>query len=383
MVTDYFLPRSSGGVERAVFEVARNLVNEGHRVTVLTLRKRGEPKRELMAGIEVVRVPGWDLSGKIGAQVAFAPLAWPAIWRELSRNHYDAVHAHSLFFHVSLAAAVIARLKRVALVTTAHLGSPEELGWKVAFLTSAFERTFGRVILRSSDAVIAVSNAVGEHVARGMKHRERLHVIPNGVDLQTFAPLPEDPGRDESHGHEAVGPVRVLVVGRLIFNKGPQFVLQAAPKVLASYPNVRFVFVGDGPMEEELRAQATNLGIAANVEFLGHREDVAALLQTGSIMVRASLSEGLPLVALEAMACGLPVIATDVGGTREVVQDGVTGYLLRPGDVAGLTEAMCRLAGDAKSRAEMGANGRAFVEQGYDWRQIALRTAAVYRAVVG
>ncbi|HEY1337060.1 MAG TPA: glycosyltransferase family 4 protein, partial [Bryobacteraceae bacterium] len=125
MVTDYFLPRSSGGVERAVFEVARHLVDEGNQVTVLTLRKRGEAKRESMAGIEVIRVPGWDLSSKIGAQVAFAPLAWPAVWRQLSHGGYDVVHAHSLFFHVSLAAAVIARIKHLPLVTTAHLGSPE------------------------------------------------------------------------------------------------------------------------------------------------------------------------------------------------------------------------------------------------------------------
>ncbi len=372
MVTDYFLPRSSGGVERAVFEVARNLVEAGHHVTVLTLRKQGEPSRENMAGIEVVRVRGWDLSGRLGAQVAVSAHAWPAIWRELSQGRYDLVHAHSIFFHVSLIGALLTRIKHLPLVTTAHLGSPEELGGRVAMATSMFEKTIGRIILRRSDAVIAVSRAVGDHIAKGMKHRERLHVIPNGVDLTRFKPSPLS----------REGPLRVMVVGRLIFNKGPQFVIEAAPKVLASYPDARFVFVGDGPMEDELRAEASKLGIAANVEFLGHRDDIPELLSTGAMAVRASLSEGLPLVALEAMAAGLPVIATDVGGTREVVDDGVTGFLLQPNDVDGLADRICRLAGDGGLRAEMGARGRAFVEQGYDWSRIAARTADVYRGVL-
>jgi len=145
---------------------------------------------------------------------------------------------------------------------------------------------------------------------------------------------------------------------------------------------VRFVFVGDGPMEDELRERVARLGIADNVEFLGHRDDIPELLATGAMAVRASLSEGLPLVALEAMAAGLPVIATDVGGTREVVDDGVTGYLLQPNDVQGLTRSICALAADANVRSEMGRRGREFVEQGYDWSRIAERTVEVYRGVL-
>jgi glycosyltransferase involved in cell wall biosynthesis len=135
-------------------------------------------------------------------------------------------------------------------------------------------------------------------------------------------------------------------------------------------------------MEDELRLEASKRGIAANVEFLGHRDDIPELLTTGAMAVRASLSEGLPLVALEAMAAGLPVIAMDVGGTREVVDDGVTGFLLQPNDVEGLADRICRLAGDSGLRAEMGARGRTFVEQGYDWSRIAARTADVYREVL-
>jgi glycosyltransferase involved in cell wall biosynthesis len=131
-------------------------------------------------------------------------------------------------------------------------------------------------------------------------------------------------------------------------------------------------------MRQDLESEARRLGIDANVRFLGQREDVAEVLRGASLLVRPSLSEGLPLVALEAMACGLPVVATDVGGTAEVVQDGVTGYLLRTNDVDQLAERVCRLIGDAGLRAEMGARGRAFVEQGYDWPQISACTLEVY-----
>lgn len=368
MLTDYFPPQASGGVERAVFEVSRRLVKLGHSVTVLTLSEHAS--EEIVEGLRIVRVPGRDLSGLVGAQVAVSGHVWPAIRRLLRSERFDVIHGHNLFFHAALAGAVLAKPHHVPLVTTAHLGSPDDLGGVVGRLTMLYENTVGRAIVGRSDKVIAVSQAVADHVSH-LTQRERITVIPNGVDLQRFQP-PERP----------VDEPAVLFVGRLIFNKGPQFVLKAIPPVLARFPSAHFRLIGDGPMRAQLEAEARKGGFFANVEFLGQREDIPALLQQGAILVRPSLSEGLPLVALEAMACALPIVASNVGGTAEVVNDGVTGYVLETDAFDQLPDRICRLLADPALRAAMGKRGREFVERGYDWDSIAERTLGVYREVL-
>jgi glycosyltransferase involved in cell wall biosynthesis len=371
MLSDYFLP-SSGGVERAIFEVSRRLVRAGQNVTVLTLATTDAPRREVMDGVDVLRSPGLDLSGQLGAQVAVSPHVWFALRQQLNQARFDIVHTHTLFFHVSLAASVLAGLARVPLVTTAHLGSPEDLGGAVGKATSVYERTFGRRVLNASHRVIAVSQSVATHISPLMKDPARLRVIPNGVDLERFTPNREPNNQ---------GAATVVFVGRLIFNKGPQALLDAVPQVLSRFPQTRFQFVGDGPMRADLERKAAQRKLADQVEFMGQREDVAGLLGKASVFCRPSLSEGLPLTALEAMACGLPVVATRAGGTAEVVEDGITGYIVAPNHPAEVADRLCRLLTDDSLRAEMGRRGRKAAEQ-YDWTSVTERTLDVYRETV-
>lgn len=372
MVTDYFPPHASGGVEHAIYEISRRLVEIGQAVTVLTLQPHRRTSRETLDGIAVIRVPGLELSRFFGVQVAVSAEVWPALLRELVAKRFDIVHVHTLFFHGSLAGALLTKLRQAPLVTTAHLGSPEDLPGIVGRVTSIYERTVGRLIINRSARVIAVSNAVAAHLRPLARHPERIGVIPNGVDLERFAPAATPPS----------GPPVVLFVGRLIFNKGPQFLVEAMPAIVAKHPDARFRFAGDGPMQDELEKRVRELGLEGQVEFLGQREDIPELLRQATIMARPSLSEGMPLVALEAMACGLPVVAADVGGTAEVVQDGVTGYVIEPENVEQLVERVNRLLGDAALRHEMGRAAREFVEHGYDWSSIAQRTLTVYEGVL-
>ena len=374
MLTDYFPPFSSGGVERAVLEIGKRMVQAGHAVTVLTLRLRKGVGDGEMEGMQVIRVPGLDLSGRLGAQVAVSAQAWPAIRGRLRTGQFDIVHTHNIFFHVSLAASVLAPIAKVPLVTTAHLGSPEDLGGVVSKATGLYEKTLGRRILNASARSIGVSQAVVDHLRPLLKRPQSMTAIPNGVDLERFRPR---------QGDGVVTPPTVLFVGRLIFNKGPQFFLEAIPAVLARYPETRFHFIGDGPMSDDLQRRARELGVQERVEFLGQREDVAELLRQGSMLVRPSLSEGLPLVALEGMASGLPVIATRVGGTAEVVEDGVTGFVLNPNEMGLVADRINRLLADPGLSRQMGARGRALTEKGHDWTAIAERTIEVYREALG
>jgi glycosyltransferase involved in cell wall biosynthesis len=370
--TDYFPPHLGGGVERVVDEVCRRLARQGHTLRVFTFNTDRAPACEVVDGVRIYRAPAVQLTRFTGMQASLSPGLLPLAWR-LARSHPpDILHAHNLFFSSAAAAVVLRCLLKRPLVTTLHLGSLRQLGGPSLLLASTYERTLGRAIVRSSDRLIAVSNAVAGHAVHLGARADAVRVIANGVDVQQFRP---GAGRVN-------GTFRVACVGRLIFNKGPQYLVEAAPKVLQAHPEAEFVFVGDGPLRPHLEERARQLGVGHRLTFLGTRHDVAAILQTCDILARPSLLEGMPLTVLEAMACGLPVVATPVSGTAELVHHGENGLFVRPADPASLGRAILRLIEDEPMREAQGRSARRFVERGYSWDAVAEKTLAVYRELL-
>jgi colanic acid/amylovoran biosynthesis glycosyltransferase len=178
--------------------------------------------------------------------------------------------------------------------------------------------------------------------------------------------------------HEGTGR-RLLFVGRLAGVKGLPMLFDAVARVKAAYPEVKLTLAGDGPDRARLEEQATRLGIAPNVEFLGYRSQaqVRDLLQQADVFVMGSFAEGVPVVLMEAMAAGVPVVATQIAGIPELVETGVNGLLVPPGDVESLAAAIGRLVEDAPLRAALGANGRAKVETEFNIHREAPRLGAV------
>ncbi len=209
----------------------------------------------------------------------------------------------------------------------------------------------------------SLSVAVSEAIRRQVSEERRVPVsktraILYGVDTDRFRPMPAGAGR-RGRGLGLTDKGTVFgVIARLTEQKGHRFLLEAASAALRRRPDLQFVFAGDGPLRESLEAQARSLGIGDRVRFLGFRDDVPALLAAFDVFVLPSLYEGLPNAVLEAMACGRPVVATAVDGTPEVVEDGVTGLLVPPRDPARLSEALLKLAGNARLRKRMGREAR-------------------------
>jgi len=370
--TDYFPPHLGGGVERVVDEVCRRLARQGHTLRVFTFNTDRAPAYEVVDGVHVNRAPAIQLTRFTRMQASLSPGLLPLAWR-LARSHPpDIFHAHNLFFTSTAAAVLLRYLLKRPLVTTLHLGSLRQLNGPSLLLASSYERTLGRAIVRSSDRLIAVSKAVAGHAVHLGAQPEAVRVIANGVDVQRFRP---GAGRGN-------GTFRVACVGRLIFNKGPQYLVEAAPEVLQAHPEAEFVFVGDGPLRPRLEERARQLGVGHRVTFLGTRPDVPAILQTCDVLVRPSLLEGMPLTVLEAMACGLPVVATPVSGTAELVHHGENGLLVRPADPASLSRAILRLMEDEPLREAQGREARRLVEGGYSWDAVAEKTLAVYRELL-
>lgn len=368
---DHLSATSSGGAERVAAEVHARLARDaGMDVTVLAVLRPGhEPAA--VPGVRVLPVEGRDLSRMVGAELLVARgLGRTA--RELYRRlRPDVLHANGLHFHGSAVAAQLARSTGTPLVTTAHLGDLSALSPRLRAGATVWDATVGSYIVRSSRAVVAVSQAVATHVMRLGADHERLHVALNGIDHDVYSAA----GRSPVGSHEEL---RAVFVGRLIANKGPAIALHAVADARSSGRDIRLSMLGDGPLRPSLQALAADLGLAESVTFHGHVHDVAAHLRHADVLLRPSFTEGLPLAVLEGMACGLPVICSTVDGNTEVVRHGGNGWHTRPGSATDVAEALVALCDD-RERLRRLATGAVAVAAQHSWERSAkVHTTALH-----
>ncbi len=213
-----------------------------------------------------------------------------------------------------------------------------------------------RLAISFADKVIAVSQATARWSVeeRGVP-QSKIMVIPYGVNTDLYQPGDEHQLRDEL-GIAREDPV-VGMVARLHDQKGHRYLIQAAHRLVSSIPNLKILLVGDGPLREELEQQVRDYSLQDHFIFLGFRHDVHRLLRIFDVFTLPSMYEGLPNVVLEAMAAGLPVVATPVDGTKEAVVDGDTGILVPPRDSDALATALSSVIEDASARKRYGEQG--------------------------
>jgi glycosyltransferase involved in cell wall biosynthesis len=223
---------------------------------------------------------------------------------------------------------------------------------------------FIRLIWKHAVAVVANSGglqALGQHFAPELP----VGVIPNGVDTQTFHPA-------ENAAPVSGQPVQMLFVGRVVFQKGLDVLLKALAALPAEL-DYRLEIIGDGDQRPVLAAEAERLGLAGRITFSGwcDRAAIAERYRQADVFVFPSRDEGMPNVVLEAMASGLPIVATAIAGSEELVRDGENGRLVPPDNVAALTEAIQQMLCDSEARRSMGREGRARIEREYTWSRVA------------
>jgi glycosyltransferase involved in cell wall biosynthesis len=371
ITTDYFAPHRGGGVEVVVAEVAHRYAAAGHEVRILTMMTAGGPAKEEMNGYEVVRFSSYSLTRLVGLQLSISPSFRWGISRELADFAPDVVNVHNLFFTTTLFAATAAQKAAIPVVTTLHLGEVAAIaGWK-GRAVATYEQAIGKRVLRKSNRLIAVSDAVAAHARTLGVSDTPIDVVPNGVDCSVYHPAAVRSDPSES----VVG----IFVGRLLPNKGPQYLLEALQRLPAEL-DYRLRIAGEGPMQAELERSAADHGLSDRVEFLGLRFDIPDLMRDADFFVRPSTLEGMPLTVLEAMASGIPVIATNVAGTGEAVVDGETGILVEPGDIEALTGAPETMIRNGQTRREMGAAGRRRAKESYSWDRVSERSLEVLDA---
>jgi glycosyltransferase involved in cell wall biosynthesis len=267
-------------------------------------------------------------------------LAW---W--LRRHRTQLAHTHNRMALIYGAPA--ARLAGAAIVHTKHGHNPK----------GGTRLLAGKLAARFVDAFVAVSPETAEFARQRHEVAERrLLVIPNGIELSRFHPEPAARARVRSELGIAANAWVIGTVGRIAPEKNQALLLRAMAPLLG--PQVRLIVAGDGPLLPALSELAETLAITGFAHLLGARRDVPDILNALDVFVMSSDTEGLPLVVLEAMATGLPIVSTSVGGIPNVLEDGQTGFLVPPGDEAALRDRVAKLAGDpARSRA-LGAQAR-------------------------
>ena len=248
-----------------------------------------------------------------------------------------------------------ARRAGVPVVAIAH-------GWTAATWKVRCYEALDRWVMRRMDAVVCVSEGQAVKVRRAGVPPERAPVIRNAIRAEAFGP-PDPAVRESLMGLFPTRPGRIVAAaGRLSPEKGFDLLIETAARLAPHWPDVGFVLFGDGPLREDLTKQIAERGLQGRFVLAGFRPDLERVLPACDLAVSSSHTEGLPVVVLEEMAAGLPVVATAVGGTPEVVEDGVTGSLVPPGDAAALARAAAELLAAPERMRAMGQAGRRRVE---------------------
>ena len=353
-----------GGAEEHLLMLLRELDRSYFRLHLVCppeLAAMLEP--DMPADVELIRLCLCRPS-QVAAAVRFAGI--------LRRLRVDILHSH--LFYSSLFASPIGWLCRVpVIVETPHVREHWRTGWfKSRFVVD-------RLVGRSVDRYIAVSEANARYLReqKGLPAR-KIVVIRNGCDCRGWDPSrPPPPGLKSSLGFQPNDPV-LVVLARLEPQKGHRVLLEALPLIVRQFPAVRLVCVGEGSLRGALEQQVRSLALEGAVRFVGYQENVADWLALADLTVLPSFYEGLPLVAIESLAAGRPVVATAVDGTPEIVVDGKTGILVPPGDAERLAEGICRLLREPELRQRLGRDGRQWVLAHFTQEQQVRRTQQLY-----
>jgi glycosyltransferase involved in cell wall biosynthesis len=358
-----------GGVENYVYNLSRGLVGLGHEVTVLCANEPKSDKEELMDGIRVKRLP---YAGKI-ANTNITP----SLPIEILREDFDLIHAHLPTPWSADWSALAAAAKRRPMVLTYYNdivgeGAMERIARLYNWVNLKFVlKKASKIIIIQPDYINASPHLKG--------HEKKVVSIPVGVDLERFRPLATR--ADEKTLFF------LSVLDRFHRYKGLDDLLLALSAVKKEVPDVRLIVGGGGDLLEHYRNLSECLGLAENVEFLGRVPDdmLANYYNRCGIFVLPSVSmaqEGFGMVLLEAMACGKPVICTDIVGVADEVKAEGAGLIVEPSNVDQLAGAICHLLQNGSFAQKMGEVGRRLVEERYGWEKVAKRVEEVYEELI-
>lgn len=353
-----------GGISSYLFTLANGLKGKGHNVH--TASSGGELARKFaQAGIAHLDIP---IKTKSEVNIPKLLASFLKLKRYIRENNIDIIHANTRVAQVL--AYFLSRAVHKPYITTCH---------------GFFKKRFSRLIFPCwGDRVIAISEPVKEHLVSDFKvNPDSIRVVHNGIDVGKFE------AQNEKYKIEIrnkiglkEGPV-VGIIARLSDVKGHIYLIEAMNLVLRKIPAVQLLIAGEGKMKDDLMRQASRLQIKENVFFVPNVYDTSELLPVMDLFVLPSLKEGLGLSLMEAMAAGLGVVGSDVGGIKSLIRDRVNGLLVKPADIKGLSEAILEVLLDAEKRKKFGESARVFIAENFSQEKMVLETERVYKECLG
>ena len=337
-----------GGVQKRMVSLLPKLNKERYDVSVCSF-KSGELRRGLeQSGIPVKIIP---------RRFKFDPVCIYRLCSIMKKENIDIVHTHC--HKPNTTGRIAAKLAGVPVIIANEHNMDT---WK-----SNWQLTLDKWLSAYSDKIIAVSEAVKSFYVKNTNvPADKFEVIYNGVDLDSWQKnIPSQEIIAEKKAE--LGLLRddkiITAIGRLHPQKGHEHLLRAAKKIIPKMQNLKFLIIGDGPMRLSLESLSERLGIKENIVFTGNREDIKDMLYLSDLSVISSIREGFSNVVLESMACGKPLVATDVGGNNEIIIDGENGFIVPSKDEDALADKMLILAGNEELTKKMGLTAKQTVEK--------------------
>ena len=357
---------TNGGAQEHVYNLVTRIDRARYDVTVCALSTGSAIRKLERAGIDVCFVEAEDDAGRVEAVAAHLA----AVGADVVHNHM--FHAEVIGTQAAWRVAETGR-PRPYIVGTVHSSR----------IRDESDRALLRKLTPKMDHLIAVSSSIVRKLDDEGRHGAPVSLIYNGVDLERYDHQVPCCTLREEYGLPESGPI-VGVVARLEAEKGHPTLIEAWPGVLAAYPDASLLIVGEGSRHEELAAQVTALGLDRSVIFTGRRDDVPAVTKSLDVAVLPSYREAQGLSILEAMALSRPVVASNVGGIPEMIEDGVTGLLVPPHDPAALSAAIVRMLTDHPFADTVARAGHDLVHERFCVELMARAVETIYdEAVLG
>ena len=384
MLTWEYPPRIVGGIARVVHDLSKRLIKDGHEVTVVTYRDNADvPEYENDKGVNVYRVDNYMIHPNNFIdwimQLNFNMLskATEIINKE---GGFDVIHAHDWL--VTYAAKSLKNAYDIPIVATIHA---TEAGRNSGIHdeTQRYINDTEWLLTYEATEVIVNSNYMKNEIQRlfGLPF-DKINVIPNGINLSNFTGIERDYDfrRQYAMDNEKI----ILYVGRLVYEKGVQHLIAAMPKILSNYNDAKLIIAGRGGMMDELRAEASNLGLNDKIYFTGYlnSKQVQKMYKCADVAVFPSTYEPFGIVALEAMLAGVTTVVSDVGGLDEIVTHGVDGMKSYAGNANSIADSVTALLYDHQLATNVSKKAKQKVKDQFNWEKIAQDTHFTYEKAI-
>ena len=384
MLTWEYPPRIVGGIARVVHDLSKRLIKDGHEVSVVTYRDSADvPEYENDKGVNVYRVDNYMIHPNNFIdwimQLNFNMLskATEIINKE---GGFDVIHAHDWL--VTYAAKSLKNAYDIPIVATIHA---TEAGRNSGIHdeTQRYINDTEWLLTYEATEVIVNSNYMKNEIQRlfGLPF-DKINVIPNGINLSNFTGIERDYDfrRQYAMDNEKI----ILYVGRLVYEKGVQHLIAAMPKILSNYHDAKLIIAGRGGMMDELRAEASNLGLNDKIYFTGYlnSKQVQKMYKCADVAVFPSTYEPFGIVALEAMLAGVPTVVSDVGGLDEIVTHGVDGMKSYAGNANSIADSVTALLYDHQLATNVSKKAKQKVKEQFNWEKIAQDTHFTYEKAI-